>query len=105
MQHDLSIDSDSDDYYDQEAIHESEAVLGLKDLLEATRDIHPVAAEASQPFFQYSQQPSPAPFDLTEAIAASMAAKMMASAASSGSTNNGARRKGAAGSSNLDGVD
>ena len=104
MQDDLSMDSDGDEFYALEANHESEAVLGLKDLLEATRDIHPVAAEASQSFFQYSQQPSPAPFDLTQAIAASMAAKMMASA-SNGSSNNGARRKGAAGSANLDGVD
>ena len=98
------MDSDGDEFYALESSHESEAVLGLKDLLEATRDIHPVAAEASQPFFQYSQQPSPAPFDLTEAIAASMAAKMMASASNS-SNNNGARRKGAAGSSKVDGVD
>ena len=99
------MDSDGDEFHALEADQESEAVLGLKDLLEATRDIHPVAAEASQPVFQYSQQPSPAPFDLTEAIAASMAAKMMASGAPNGSNNNGSRRKGSAGSSKLDGVD
>ena len=99
------MDSDGDEFYAPEAVHAPEAVLGLKDLLEATRDIHPVAAEASQPFFQYNQPAAPAPFDLTEAIAASMAAKMMATAASNGSSNNGARRKGAAGSANLDGVD